>query len=888
MKMKSTILLVVFTMMCRGAVVSVCGTGCSTTSLQAALNSLANCGDTIQIKSTEKQTGNFTITYRGCGANPITVTSDRAAWLPTAGARITPSHLANMAQIVTNNSAPALADTLDGMSRPPAGWVFIGVAFSTTTFTFNVVAFNSLGTAANASQIPDNITFDRCYFFMPSVNAGEALQNVMRGDATNLTVKNSFFGDGFMNGVESHGIGILTNAGPVTVTNNFVTTSSIPVFVGGFTPSYKTYLSNGMTTNYNYFWRPWKWNGDPAQPYAADYVSAVSGSLRSGPYTITNLTNTGVVTVSAAEPFYSASSLTIANVGGCTVANAAGWRMTVLTSTTFQLLNFPGCNSAYTSGGTVNEYALMVCTKNLGELKWGVGVNWQYNVAENSWYVNQCQSQFNGFTDTIRTETDANNLHPSIGTFAMSDVTHITWTGTYRIGNTSTGADSANTQDLGVCLSLPATGRECRGIASFSGASLVSTTPFSAAPGGLLNGEIVYAASAQLKNLAISHNVWKNVDLAASGLGVAGSNGSGDNGYGKNHTISQNLWYANTSYIGPNARGFLLSAGDFNYGFNPSGFTYDHNTFYYPTGMAGGAFVYLVSDQNAIQPQFDTTAITNNLFGTSSSGGNGPFSGDGRGDVISTTNSYFTNSNIKNNAIPGGSQTGSASSGNIVSGNIYTAWFDPFAGLAPSKRIFKLTPGGTYSRAGTDLQDLGVDFDGLPQISGLKVTAGVTAALLEFDLTAPIGDAGGTQPCALEVSSNRNLHSDLGGYTVVNDLNPAFFRQPDTSARTQRDAAGRGGEWTACVLAGGTERNCDGGRRSQPQSSAGCWNHILRTFDVLRRQPMVHIPNRERAQRFRAVSASGHSASRDHCGNHGRAPAIWGNSRIGRPPRTSR
>ena len=783
MKMKSTILLVVFTMMCRGAVVSVCGTGCTTTSLQAALNSLANCGDTIQIKSSETQTGNFTLTYRGCDTNPITVTSDRAAWLPSANQRVTPSQLGNMAQIVTNNSAPALADVLDGMNRPPSGWNFVGIAFSTTSFTFDIVAFDSQGTAANASQISDNITFDRCYFFMASVYAGQGVQNAIRGDATNLTVKNSFFGDGFMNGVESHGIGILTNAGPVTITNNFVTTSSIPVFVGGFTPSYKTYLPNGMTTNYNYFWRPWKWNSDPAQPYAADYAAAVAGAQRSGPFTISNVSNSGLVTVSAAEGFYPGSVLTIASVGGCTVANAAGWRITALSGTTFQLLNFPGCNLPYTSGGTVNEYALIVCTKNLGELKWGVGVNWQYNVAENSWYVNQCQSQFNGFTDTIRTETDANNLHPSIGTFAMSDATHVTWTGTYRIGNTSTGADSANTQDLGICLSLPTTGRECHGIASFSGASLVAATPFSAAAGGSLNGEIVYAASAQLKNLAITHNVWKNVDLAASGLGVGGSNGSGDNGYGKNHTISQNLWYANTSYIGPNARGFLLSGGDFNYAVGPSGFTYDHNTFYYPTGMAGGAFVYLVSDQTAIQPKFDVSAITNNLFGASSSGGNGPFSGDGTGDAISTTNTYFTNSNIKNNAIPGGSQSGSASAGNTVSGNIYTAWSDPFAGLAPSEGIFKVAPGGTYSRVGIDLRDLGVDFDELPKISSLKVSAGVTAALLEFDLTAPVGDAGGTQPCTLEVSSNRNLHSDLGSYTVVNDLNPAFFRQPDTSAR---------------------------------------------------------------------------------------------------------
>ncbi len=80
---------------------TVCGSGCTTTSLQAAFDSLAACGDTIQIKSTETQTGNFILHYRGCAANPITVTRDRAAWLPPAG-RVTPSQLGNMAKITSN------------------------------------------------------------------------------------------------------------------------------------------------------------------------------------------------------------------------------------------------------------------------------------------------------------------------------------------------------------------------------------------------------------------------------------------------------------------------------------------------------------------------------------------------------------------------------------------------------------------------------------------------------------------------------------------------------------------------------------------------------------------------------------------------------------------
>lgn len=348
------------------ATVTVCSSGCTTTSLQTALDSLANCGDTIQIKSTETQTGNFTITYRGCtSGTPITVTSDRAAtYLSNASARVTPSQLGNMAQIVSPNTNPALAGVLDGMSHPPAHWKFIGLSFSSTSIngTFFLVGFNPSGTAANSSQIADDITFDRDYLYTPSVYTTQSVLDMIRGDVTNLTVKNCFFGDGFYIGdIESHGLRMLTTAGPVTATNNFITTSGVPIFSGGAAPSYApAYLQNGLTAQYNYFMRPWKWNGDPAQPFAADYVTAAQNSLRTGPWSVNGLSNTGVLTVSAAPPFISASLLDITGVGGCTIANANNWRMTQLTGTTFQLLNFPGCNSAYTSGGTVNEYALTV------------------------------------------------------------------------------------------------------------------------------------------------------------------------------------------------------------------------------------------------------------------------------------------------------------------------------------------------------------------------------------------------------------------------------------------------------------------------------------------------------------------------------------------------
>ena len=50
----------------------------------------------------------------------------------------------------------------------------------------------------------------------------------------------------------------LANITGVTLTNNFIVTSSIPVFSGGTVTDYGVTPTN-ITVQYNYTWRPWKW-----------------------------------------------------------------------------------------------------------------------------------------------------------------------------------------------------------------------------------------------------------------------------------------------------------------------------------------------------------------------------------------------------------------------------------------------------------------------------------------------------------------------------------------------------------------------------------------------------------------------------------------------------
>jgi len=100
------------------------------------------------------------------------------------------------------------------------------------------------------------------------VNVNQAIY----GAISNLTVKDSFFGDIANPGTETHNIFMITTPGPVTIRNNFMVTAGIPVFAGGAIADYPVITSN-IDVEYNYTWRPWKWNFDPAQPYYADFLT---------------------------------------------------------------------------------------------------------------------------------------------------------------------------------------------------------------------------------------------------------------------------------------------------------------------------------------------------------------------------------------------------------------------------------------------------------------------------------------------------------------------------------------------------------------------------------------------------------------------------------------
>ena len=137
-------------------------------SLQAALNS-SHCGDTIVVAAgasfiTSADQG-FIFPAKngaqcvGTAADTITVMSSNVTSLPAAGGRVSLADAANMPKLVTTGPTPAMG--FDPNSR---FWKLIGIEITTTPNPQVYTQFLAfIGTDIPFTQVPSDITFDRCY-----------------------------------------------------------------------------------------------------------------------------------------------------------------------------------------------------------------------------------------------------------------------------------------------------------------------------------------------------------------------------------------------------------------------------------------------------------------------------------------------------------------------------------------------------------------------------------------------------------------------------------------------------------------------------------------------------------------------------------------------------
>lgn len=188
------------------------------------------------------------------------------------------------------------------------------------------------------------------------------------------------------------------------------------------------------------------------------------------------------------------------------------------------------------------------------------------------------------------------------------------------------------------------------------------------------------------------------------------------------------------------------------------------------------------------QPQLNGLRFESNLLGPQATYN---VFGDNFGAVVpNVLSAYVTSGHLNNNALPGDSVGLKCSGTNECNGNVVAAnlWDDISSTVAEpahswagaAEQVAAISAKAPYSQAAADGGNLGADLSLLPLVTNLGIAESDRSAKLNFTLADNIS----TIPCVLEVSSDRNLHSDLGKYSVVPDLDPAFFQQPDSSART--------------------------------------------------------------------------------------------------------
>jgi hypothetical protein len=260
---------------------------CTYSDLQAAFKGLA-CGDELQIAPVE-WIGTFWI-GTSCAANPITVTTLRKQFLPEANTRISPSHAQPIPGIThsTGNIPMLVTATAEApliLSYPANGWHFVGIGFSSKSkfisydkhpFTYQLINMNGTDPVSE-NLLLDNLYFDRIYLTGPEDNS-VYIQNAVYLQVKSVTVKNSFCKDIALTGGEAHCFGGSDILGPVTFTNNYISSAGIPLIMGGsqahwwYTTRKDGNIPVGFQATLNYFFKPHKWWPDPVHNWDyADY-----------------------------------------------------------------------------------------------------------------------------------------------------------------------------------------------------------------------------------------------------------------------------------------------------------------------------------------------------------------------------------------------------------------------------------------------------------------------------------------------------------------------------------------------------------------------------------------------------------------------------------------
>ena len=681
----------------------------------------------------------------------ITLTTDVPNWLPGPYSRVTLSDIPNMPTIACGGDQPiSLYRASAGV--PASGLHFIGIrAKSLNTYTTGGpfiytdnydygLVHGGPGAPTSYADLPTDLVCDRCILdqdLSDTTSVAEAIVLETRA----ATIRNSWLYNFSNYSQESHTITAKNASGPWTITNNMMVVTSTSILTGGAQPDVPNANPGGIVGQYNFVYRPYKWWYTTINPHPDWYAYEYAHN----------------------------------NYGGV-------------------------------GGGTG-------CMKNAIELKKTSGILWQYNVHELMGGGPACLSQSYSVVMNAKEDTPCGYLNCS-GHASAPTTTSFAWDTAIN----KCGSDDASFCVLIPgnmwCMSFPVASQNysqytCQSIATVDNTARTGT--ITGTWPGITSGFtslflISRDATASFSNAVFDSNLFRNYWGGPSMLGVDSAYGPGNGGILYNVSYTNNLSYQTIQLCGDPSvpciqnASFRYYPGSVGFGPNISGgshINYLHNTWDYCCGNAP-AWIYMSDQTQSPQPGIQFTAypggqvrgdhmfVASNLFYPAANAPLGTSGGCGGhtydvGTCIAeemTSNAIFAN-----NTIPWATMN-TCAAGQNCTGNFLGAYTPKFI-----PGTYLLSAASPYSKGGLDGADLGANPGLVPQIKNLKVTASAQTALLEFDLTAPIQDAGNTQPCVLEVSSTMfygfpALSSYLSPYTTTNDLNPAYFLQATASNRT--------------------------------------------------------------------------------------------------------
>ncbi|HXD33608.1 MAG TPA: hypothetical protein VN643_20970 [Pyrinomonadaceae bacterium] len=243
-----------------GNVINVAANG----DLQRALD-MAQCGDTIVLEAgasylTSRDEG-FVFPAKngaqctGAASAVITVQSSNLAALPPANRRVEISDARNMPKLITSGPNPAISFAANSKF-----WKLTGIEITTTANPQYASFLVYLGTSLGFSELPSDVTFDRCYIHSQEDGTNNPHATSRGGvdvEASRVTFSGCriAFPGGYAgpskNTDATYAILTVSAPGPITIDNCFLNSWFASLFMGGgnlFTNNTAT-VAPGATTS---------------------------------------------------------------------------------------------------------------------------------------------------------------------------------------------------------------------------------------------------------------------------------------------------------------------------------------------------------------------------------------------------------------------------------------------------------------------------------------------------------------------------------------------------------------------------------------------------------------------------------------------------------------